>query len=98
MQFYNSTREIPRMSIFLKTALLTQFCNSLLNSQLHFDFVIWVVASQGPDQKLLVGHGRDFWVNMEMYEGLELKVTTSMTVSLNNAYWKMKAEMRKCMT
>ncbi|KAI5587100.1 hypothetical protein POPTR_005G011350v4 [Populus trichocarpa] len=51
-----------------------------------------------PGIRLLVGHGRDFWVNMEMYEGLELKVTTSMTVLLNNAYWKMKAEMRKCMT
>ncbi|CAK7340517.1 unnamed protein product [Dovyalis caffra] len=38
-----------------KTALLTQVGNSLLNSRLQFDFVIWVVASQDPDGERIQG-------------------------------------------
>jgi disease resistance protein RPS2 len=38
-----------------KTALLTQVSNNLLSSQLPFDFVIWVVASQDPDSERIQG-------------------------------------------
>ncbi|KAJ6694438.1 hypothetical protein OIU85_005150 [Salix viminalis] len=38
-----------------KTALLTQVSNNLLSSQLQFDFVIWVVASQDPDSERIQG-------------------------------------------
>ncbi|KAJ6974140.1 disease resistance protein [Populus alba x Populus x berolinensis] len=38
-----------------KTALLTQVSNSLLSSQLPFDFVIWVLASQDPNSERIQG-------------------------------------------
>ncbi|KAJ6757016.1 DISEASE RESISTANCE PROTEIN RFL1-RELATED [Salix koriyanagi] len=38
-----------------KTALLTQVSNNLLSSQLQFDFVISVVASQDPDSERIQG-------------------------------------------
>ncbi|KAJ6876599.1 hypothetical protein NC651_029558 [Populus alba x Populus x berolinensis] len=38
-----------------KTALLTQVSNNLLSSQLPFDFVIWVVASQDPNSERIQG-------------------------------------------